>query len=549
MIIQRHIKKIVLIQPPVQDFYDTDIRLQPIGLCYLKAALKKHHPNLVVKILDFHHGWGRKTIPLPRDLAYLKKYYFIPDTGPFRTFDQYFHFGASFEAIGDLVSAEQPDLVGISSLFSPYYREVLACAKEIRQHCDALVVVGGSHVSCHPDSILSSPWVDFVVLGEGERPLTELVGALRAGHDLTKVPNLGYRENVSLRYTPTADNFPMNDLSVPDFSDLQPDRYLYEGRPICMIMTSRGCPHQCAFCSVRCTFGRCYRSRPPLDIVREIEERYLAGWRVFDFEDDNLTFNQEQFGALCDLIAERFAGREIQLLAMNGVSYKSLDEETLIKMRRAGFTNLNLALVSASEQTLKAVRRRHGVEDFSGVVAKGIEFGFDIVAYQILGLPSETLDDMINTLVFLARHPVLIGVSTFYLTPGSSIAVDLPPLTEEDIFRSRSTAMAVETGKFKRDQLYTLFITARILNFLKGLSLPDGEEFKIQNIIKGKESFESRSHSGLYLLHRLLSEKHLYANTRRGPLLIKRFESTLFSRLWQQLDYLRTQENKMIFLS
>ena len=58
--------KVLLIQPPVQDFYDTDVRLQPIGLCYLKAAVKKHIPDIDVIIKDYHGGCGRRTVAIPK---------------------------------------------------------------------------------------------------------------------------------------------------------------------------------------------------------------------------------------------------------------------------------------------------------------------------------------------------------------------------------------------------------------------------------------------------------------------------------------------------
>ena len=94
--------------------------------------------------------------------------------------------------------------------------------------------------------------------------------------------------------------------------------------------------------------------------------------------------------------------------------------------------------------------------------------GFEIVSYQILGLPYETVEDMIHTMAILAGLPVLIGVSIFYLSPGCPMTREFAPMTESDIFKSRSTAMAIETDHFCRDDLYTLFITARIINFIKG---------------------------------------------------------------------------------
>ncbi|EMN28992.1 B12 binding domain protein [Leptospira interrogans serovar Pyrogenes str. L0374] len=130
--------RLLLIQPPVEDFYDTDIRLQPIGLCYLKGAIQKFLPNVEVIIRDFHRGLGnklagRRTIPIPNELKYLKEYYPVPDRSPFSTFFEYFHFGASYEDISKEVKYLNPDLVGISSLFSPYYREALKTAEEIKK--------------------------------------------------------------------------------------------------------------------------------------------------------------------------------------------------------------------------------------------------------------------------------------------------------------------------------------------------------------------------------------------------------------------------------
>ncbi len=71
--------KLLLISPPVQDFYDTDIRLQPIGLAYLKAVVKKYLPHIDVKILDAHRGYGRRTVSLPKELGYLRQYWQVSD--------------------------------------------------------------------------------------------------------------------------------------------------------------------------------------------------------------------------------------------------------------------------------------------------------------------------------------------------------------------------------------------------------------------------------------------------------------------------------------
>jgi len=157
--------KLLLIQPPVQDFYDTDIRLQPIGLAYLKAAVKKHLPDIQVLIRDYHHNQSRRTIPLPKELSYLKDYYARDDKSPFSSFHHYYHFGADFETIAEEIASEKPDLVGISALFSLYYREALQCADAIKRRSATPILLGGSQVSAMPVFMLSQPSVDFVDRG------------------------------------------------------------------------------------------------------------------------------------------------------------------------------------------------------------------------------------------------------------------------------------------------------------------------------------------------------------------------------------------------
>ena len=91
--------KLLLIQPPIRDFYDTDVRLQPIGLSYLKAAVRKHLPDIDVSIKDYHSGCGRRTVALPEELQYVAEYYSTADRSPFSTFHNYYHFGRSFDEI------------------------------------------------------------------------------------------------------------------------------------------------------------------------------------------------------------------------------------------------------------------------------------------------------------------------------------------------------------------------------------------------------------------------------------------------------------------
>jgi len=539
--------KILLIQPPIQDFYDTDIRLQPLGLCMLKAAARKFLPDIQVTVRDYHQGHGRKTVPLPAELSYLREYFRHPDTSPFSSFFHYYHFGASFEEIGEDIAYEKPDLVGISSLFSAYHQEALACARQVKKHLNIPVLMGGSHVSAAPLSVLRDPSVDFIIRREGERPFVEFLKALEAALPPDSVPNLGFKRNGEPALNPMAENFPLDELPVADFSDLPPDRYLFEKKPLCFITTSRGCPHQCTFCSVHSTFGEKFRRRAPKKVASEIKQRFSEGYRVFDFEDDNLSFSREDLRETLNALIAELPGNDLRLVAMNGISYLNLDREILELMKKAGFRNLNISLVSANADVLARLRRPHTLNKYLDVVNQAHELGFEIVSYQILGLPYESTEDMIDTMALMATLPVLIGASIFYLTPGCPIAQEFPEMTESDILKARSTAMAVETDRFRRDDLYTLFIAARIINFLKGLRLR-GKIVTLQVALREAEQGRRREKLGAQILRTLLDERRLYAATKGGFELLPRFKADLFLKVCRESKLVRTQRGTLIDL-
>src|SRR6185295_8570578 len=534
--------KVLLVQPPVQDFYDTDVRLQPIGLAYLKAAIRKHLPDIDVTIQDYHSGCGRQTVPIPKELRYLAEYYPVADKSPFSTFHQYYHFGKSFDQIESAIAALKPDVVGISCLFTPYYREALEVAARVKKRANATVVMGGSHASAVPESLLASPHVDYVIRGEGEKPFVEFLGAIQNQQCVDGLANLAYKRDGAFILNPLHDNFAIDDLPIPDLSDFSPMNYTLAGKAMTFMIISRSCPHKCSFCSVHTTFGTDYRRRSLENVLEEIELRYQQGYRVIDFEDDNLTYYKSTFKDLCRRLIARFPNREMQFVAMNGISYLSLDEELLDLMYRAGFSHLNLALVSSDKTVRETTKRPHTLELYLKVVQKAHQLGFKIVSYQILGLPNESLDSMIQTLAFNARLPVLLGASPCYQTPNAPIARGLE-LTAKDYVKARLTAMAIETEAFCRDDLYTLLVTTRIVNFLKGLPI-DGQTDLLELVSQSWP--DPRTRIGFDLLKQLSQTSSLCFATGHGLVANRKFHSDLLARVLSEIGTIRCQNNTTV---
>ncbi|HUF43243.1 MAG TPA: radical SAM protein [Verrucomicrobiae bacterium] len=529
--------KVLLIQPPVRDFYDTDVRLQPIGLAYLKAAVKKHLPDIEIIIKDYHGGCGRRTAAIPKELGYLTDYYAVADKSPFSTFHRFYHFGKSFDEIEAEIAEIKPDVVGISSLFTPYFREALEVAARVKKRSDAIVVMGGSHASAVPQSLLASPHVDYLIRGEGEKPFVELLRRLLGQTPVADMPNLGYKREGAIVCNPMEDNFPIDELPFPDLSDFSPSAYTLAGKPMTFAITSRSCPHKCSFCSVHTTFGTNYRRRSLENVLEEIVLRYRQGYRVIDFEDDNLTYYKGTFKELCRRLIERFPTRELEFVAMNGISYLSLDDELLELMHRAGFSRLNLALVSSDKAVRETTKRPHTLEAYVKVVNKARRLGFKVVSYQILGLPNESLESMIQTLAFNARLPVLLGASPFYRTPNAPIARGLE-LGETDFVTARLTALGIETQHCSRDDIYTLFVATRILNFLKGLPLKGSAliEELLNHTWPGQ-----RAAIGFDLLTTLLRRGRLYSHTKTQRIPDKHFRAEVFSRVLSTIGEIACQ--------
>jgi radical SAM superfamily enzyme YgiQ (UPF0313 family) len=470
--------KVLLIQPPIRDFYQTSIRTQPIGLAYLAASLKSH--GYEVGILDCQTS-EKKSIPIPSELSYLKDFYPFNDRSPFKLYTGYYHFGMAWDEIRERIKGSKAHVFGISSSFTPYYQEALEIARLIKAwDRKKIVVMGGSHVSCDPESVLKSSWVDYVVLGEGEIRFPSLLRQLenRKRVSAEEMDGIGCREDGEIKVRPLSTFIEnLEALPYPARELLELNRYRMGRKRSTMIITSRGCPHGCTYCSTHLVMGASFRFRSPESIVQEMVEcRDKHHIRNFDIEDDNFTFDQKRAERLMNLVVETFGEETLELSAMNGVSFASLDGDLLRLMKRAGFRTINLSFVSTDTSFKETMGRPGTTEAFDTVLGEAGQAHLNVIAYAILGMPGQTIREMVDTLIYLMGKRVLIGPSVYYPTPGTSLfeqcrAKELLPSHPS---QWRSSALPIETEDFDRLDIVTLFRLARVINFIKG-KMDEGE--------------------------------------------------------------------------
>jgi radical SAM superfamily enzyme YgiQ (UPF0313 family) len=432
--------KVLLIQPPIEDFYTTPIRLYPLGLLYAAATLRKL--DCEVDLLDCLSPLHKRQLPFPPFCNYLKPHF---QNTPY-LFKAYYRFGLTDEQIMEKIRHSHPDLIGISSQFTAYFTSVARLATLIKSEFNIPIFIGGNHATAlHKEIMQRTDAIDDVLIGPAETALPQF-WANRFGGQFAAL------DWKSLQ--------PAHDLASPQ-------AYRIGRQPYISLIASRGCPFACEFCSVHAMFGRTIDYRPIDDVIEEMRRNLKhKGVRIFNFEDDNLSFNRRWFKTFLQRVIDEPLLKGIELTAMNGLCYPTLNQELLELMWVAGFRRLNLSFVSQDADLRRSLRRPASDGNFSALVASAQKLGFNITAYIIIGLPEQTYDEVRQSINYLLGLGVLVGPSVFYIPPASELydKLEISEKVRETWELYRSSAFAVETRFIKREQLIELFAYARAEN-------------------------------------------------------------------------------------
>ena len=500
---------ILLVQPPIRDFYLTAKRTLPYGLACIAAGLEK--AGFSVEILDALATTRSRDIAWPENMNYLREFYGRADRSPFALFHRYRHYGYSYEYLARKVAQSGAFLVGISSLFTAYSGEALETAQRIKAALPSCaIVMGGHHPTKLPESVMQCPDVDYVIRGDGEHAMSQLALALRDGRSPLNVPGIVLRaEDGTLHISGPARLDDLDDFPLPATHLIRHRHYRRGKKGSAVVVASRGCPMRCSYCSMRRSDERTYCRRPPSSILSEIEravERDGAGF--IDFEDENLTLDRRWFAGLLSGITSRLGDAGLELRAMNGLFPPSLGDDVIAAMAAAGFRSLNLSLGSSSPAQLKKFQRPDVRAAFDAALASAQKYNLQCVGYVIAGAPQQSAADSVADLLFLAERRVLTGVSIFYPAPGSPdyrLCEELG-LLPADFALMRSSALPI-SHTTDRQQSVTLLRLGRTLNFMKslidqGAGLPEPQDFKTSVTLNP----EDRRAVGIQLLSWFLSD-------------------------------------------
>ncbi len=292
----------------------------------------------------------------------------------------------------------KPQLVGATcvTLNYPIARRMLKVCKDFDPHM--FTVIGGPHVTfALEETLLQTPWIDAIVIGEGERTLVELARAVEQGKDIHHVNGIAFADgDIVTKTTPKAQVEDLDRLPLPARELLPIARYHALGTP-CTVITSRGCPYGCIFCSGRRMFGPKVRFRSPGLVVDEIEHLQRDfGFVKINIVDDTFTLNHHHTQAVCEEMLRRNLKMKWSVFAR----VDRISEELAQLMNRAGCEWMLFGVESADEDILKTIKKGFTPDEVRRGVKVASEAGINVFNSFILGLPGESRDTARKSLAF-----------------------------------------------------------------------------------------------------------------------------------------------------
>jgi anaerobic magnesium-protoporphyrin IX monomethyl ester cyclase len=317
------------------------------------------------------------------------------------------------------------DIAGITAM-TPTIGTALSIARYLkRDRPDIRIILGGPHVTLLPEETLSSSNdIDIVVRGEGDDTIIELMRALENGKPLDSIAGIVYKSDGKVVHTPDrTSNVEMDRLPCPAYHLLPWKKYRPHpphgmSMPFGAIVTSRGCPYRCAYCS-KPVFGSRFRAQSPERVVQEmiyLHEKF--GVREIAFYDDSFTLDKERAHAIADKIIEK--GLKIAWTCETRVNL--VDKELLGHLKRAGCYSVAYGIESASPQIIEVLRKDITLEQVETAVRDSREVGLQVVGYFMLGSPGETPATIRQTIDYAKK--LKVDFAQFSITtpfPGTEL--------------------------------------------------------------------------------------------------------------------------------
>jgi anaerobic magnesium-protoporphyrin IX monomethyl ester cyclase len=319
------------------------------------------------------------------------------------------------------------EVVGIYCMVT-MQEDCLWLARQLRPTAKMLMV-GGPLPTCDANAFVND--FDIVVRGEGEATVLELLQAFNAGGDFSAIAGITMLKETSIdgkvdeEIISTPDRpfiKELDNLPFPARQLLSNQSYIQFGKKkygysITTVMSTRGCPYECEFCS-NVIFGGSYRERTAVNVVDEVEQALACGYDRISFADDVFTLRKKRVLEVCAEIKRRGMHFYWDCLAR----VDSLDDATYVEMYKAGCRRVYFGIESGDDTILKLMNKKITAEQARHAVIAAHQAGLEVGAFFILFYPGETNQTVLNTLHFTTSLPLdYLGLTMPYPLPGTAL--------------------------------------------------------------------------------------------------------------------------------
>lgn len=356
--------KVLFIIPETKSMFGTEkgIPIHPhVGIAYLVSILKANHHQFEIIDCGVENNWIAKL------KASLKNF--------------------------------SPDIIGITG-FSYAYRYLYQIIKKVKATTKIPIILGGPHVSATKNKILKDTKINFAMYGESETSLIDFLKVFSQKiPDFSKVKNLIWKDKKKVIINPPAPLIHnLDQLPFPDYESFNLQAYPCFEEKIIPIITSRGCPYGCNYCSVRLSMGQGFRPRSPQNVINEIKYWYQKGFTNFDFNDDCFTLDIKRAEDICDLIIKNKLKIKFQLY--NGIRVNNITLKLLKKLKKAGCFFIAYGCESGSQKTLDRIKKNITLKQVTDAVKLTNQAKIKQAVNFIIGHQDETYQDAQKTLSF-----------------------------------------------------------------------------------------------------------------------------------------------------
>lgn len=306
--------------------------------------------------------------------------------------------------LADFIRQKSPDVVGITCR-SYYLYDVLNIARAVKSASRTIItVIGGHHASIFPKETVAFGEVDYIVLGEGESAFQRLLEHLCGKSPKGQLAEYGIIDKNNAegnlfkrQIIEDLDALPFPDRRLTDFT-----RYyniMTKSGPTTSMVSSRGCPFSCSFCTSR---QERFRGRSAESVVSEIEYCLSLGIKDITMVDDNFTVNLKRTQEICELIIER--GLKFSWDIKGRVD--NINRQTLEKLFRAGCRRIQYGIETPNPRMQKILNKNIDVEKITSTLNMTKSVGFDTYADFMIGSPGETREEILKTIEAARRYPL-----------------------------------------------------------------------------------------------------------------------------------------------